>query len=111
VGSFSVSCKFREVSSGFKWAFFGVYGPNRSVERRLLWEELSRISSWWGVPWCVGGDFNIVIYPSERLGLDRISSDIGDFSKFIFVEFLLFHSCTWGFLLGLLSRRRQFGMQ
>ena len=111
VGSFSVSCKFREVFSDFKWAFFGVYSPIRSVERWLLWEELSGISSWWGVPWCVGGDFNIVRYPSKQLGLARISSDMRDFSEFIFVEFLLFHSCTWGFLLGLLLRRRQFGMR
>ena len=36
VGMFSISCKFWEVVSGFIWAFFGVYGPNRGEERRLL---------------------------------------------------------------------------
>ena len=50
----------------------------------MLWEELSGVSSWWGVPWCVGGDFNVVRYPSERLGSDRISSDMRDFLEFIF---------------------------
>ena len=85
VGSFSISCKFREVSSGFEWAFSSVYGPNRREERRLLWEELSGISSWWGVPWCVGGDFNVVRYPSERLGSDRITPDMREFSEFIFL--------------------------
>jgi hypothetical protein len=32
----------------------------------------------------VGGDFNIVRYPSERVGLDKISPDMRDFSDFIF---------------------------
>ena len=43
VGLFLVSCKFREVSSGFIWAFTGVYGPLRGANRRLFWEELSGI--------------------------------------------------------------------
>ena len=60
VGSHTVSCKFKEVSSGFEWAFSGIYGPHRSMERRLMWEELSGIHAWWSIPWCVGGDFNIV---------------------------------------------------
>lgn len=59
------------------------------VERRLLWEELSGVCSWWGVLWCVGGDFNIVCYPFERLGSNRISSDMRDFSEFIFFMGLL----------------------
>ena len=46
VGLFSVSCKFRGVSSGFIWGFSGVYGPNRGVERRLLWEELAGLNAW-----------------------------------------------------------------
>jgi hypothetical protein len=57
VGMFSVSCKFGEVSSGFLWTFSSVYGPNRRVDRHMLWEELSGVCSWWGIPWCVGGDF------------------------------------------------------
>jgi hypothetical protein len=36
VGFHSVSSKFREVSSGYKWAFSGVYGPNWGVDRRML---------------------------------------------------------------------------
>ena len=63
VGSHTVSCKFREVSSGFEWAFSSVYSPNRSVERWLLWEELSGIQAWWSVLWCVCADFNIVPTP------------------------------------------------
>ncbi|XP_026388999.1 uncharacterized protein LOC113283822 isoform X2 [Papaver somniferum] len=28
------------------------------VYRRHLWEELTAVSRDWGLPWCVGGDFN-----------------------------------------------------
>jgi exonuclease III len=84
VGMFSISCKFREVVSGFIWAFSGVYGSNRGEERRLLWEELGGLNAWWDLPWCVGGDFNTVHYPSERAGTTNISPGMNDFSDFIF---------------------------
>jgi hypothetical protein len=32
-----------------------------------MWEELAGVASWWGVPWVIGGDFNVVRFPSERL--------------------------------------------
>ena len=65
VGSFSVSCKFKNVVDHFVWAFTSVYGPNSDCDRQLLWEELAGIHSWWNVAWCIGGDFNAVRFPSE----------------------------------------------
>ena len=32
VGSFSVSCKFKNVVDHFVWAFTGVYGPNSDCD-------------------------------------------------------------------------------
>ena len=84
VGQFSVSCKFKEVSSGFEWGFSGVYGPQSNTARRLMWEELSGVNAWWDVPCCVGGDFNTVRYPTEKGGLDHFTSGMQDFSDFIF---------------------------
>jgi exonuclease III len=84
IGCFSISCRFREVASGFEWVFSGVYGPNRAVERRLMWDELAGIDTMWAVPWCVGGDFNLVRYPTERAGSSDLSSSMRDFSDFIF---------------------------
>ena len=63
VGRFSVSCKFKNVVDHFVWAFTGVYGPNSDRDRSFLWEELAGLRSWWDVPWCVGGDFNVVRFP------------------------------------------------
>ena len=43
IGSFSVSCRFRNVKNSFVWVFSGVYGPLTKDNRSLLWEELSII--------------------------------------------------------------------
>ena len=54
------------VEGGFQWAFSGVYGL---VERRFkeaFWEELGCIKGWWEGPWCLGGNFNKILSPSER---------------------------------------------
>jgi hypothetical protein len=45
-----------------------VYGPNDDGERRVLWNEMAGLMSWWDRPWCFGGDFNVVRFPSERSG-------------------------------------------
>ena len=82
-GRFSVSCKFKNVEDHFVWAFTSVYGPDSDRDRQLLWEELAGIHSWWNVPWCIGGDFNVVRFPSERLGANSFSSAMLDFSDFI----------------------------
>ena len=70
VGRFSVSCKFKNVEDQFEWAFTSIYGPNSAHDRRLLWEELAGIHSW-SMPWCLGGDFNVVQFPSERSEIGR----------------------------------------
>ena len=82
-GQFSISCRFRNVLDHFEWAFSGVYGPNVDAERGILWEELARVRSWWGVPWCIGGDFNVVRFPSEKLGEGRFTGAMRNFSNFI----------------------------
>jgi hypothetical protein len=61
-----VYCSFRDVEDGFTWAFVGVCGPNSDTVRSL-WEELAGLISWWVMPWCIGGDFNVTRFPSERL--------------------------------------------
>ena len=88
VGHYSVSCRFKNVGDNFEWAFTSVYGPNVDRERRLLWEELSGLHSWWNVPWCVLGDFN-VCFPTERLGTINFTQAMHDFLDFISVHGLL----------------------
>jgi hypothetical protein len=66
VGSFSVACSFRIVCEIFKWASEGVYAPDGDNDRKLLWDELVGLMSWWEFPWCIRGDFNIIRYLCER---------------------------------------------
>ena len=61
-----------------------MYGPNDDNDRQLLWDELVGIMNLWEVAWCIGGDFNAIRYPSERVGAARSSSPMGEFSSFIF---------------------------
>uniref|UniRef100_A0A2N9J6S4 Reverse transcriptase domain-containing protein n=1 Tax=Fagus sylvatica TaxID=28930 RepID=A0A2N9J6S4_FAGSY len=82
-GYFSLSCKFRTVASQFEWVYTWVYGPNIDRERGFFWDELSRIISWWEAPWCIGGDFNVVRFPSEKSGVTTFTASMHDFSDFI----------------------------
>ncbi|XP_059451141.1 uncharacterized protein LOC132181936 [Corylus avellana] len=83
VGLFTLACSFQNVEDRWVWAFGGVYGPNEEVERRALWDELAGLMRIWEVPWCLGGDFNIVRFPSERSNVSYYSSGMMDFSDFI----------------------------
>ena len=89
VGHFSVSCEFKNVGDQFEWAFTSVYGPNLNNRRRLMWEELTGLISWWDLPWCLGGDFNIIRFPSERLGAASFSKAMYRFSDFVSLHGLM----------------------
>ena len=82
-GYYSLSCKFMNVLDQVEWSFSGVYGPNLDRERGLLWEELAGLPSWWDVPCCIGGDFNVVRFPSEKSGLVSFNSAMHEFNDFI----------------------------
>ena len=73
VGQFSVSCRFRNVEDGFVWMFTGVYGPFSREERECLWEELGAIRGIWEDPWCLGGDFNIILFQREMSRQGRLT--------------------------------------
>ena len=58
MGHFSVSCKFKNVGEQFGWAFTVL-------------------------PWSLGGDFNIICFPSERLGAASFSRAMYGFFDFV----------------------------
>jgi hypothetical protein len=82
-GYYSLSCKFRKVIDQFEWSFTGVYGLNLDSKRGFLWEELVGLQSWWEVPWCIGGDFNVVCFLSEKTGMLSFNYAMHEFSDFI----------------------------
>ena len=54
-----------------------------------MWEELTRLISWWDLPWCLGGDFNIIRFPSEHLGAASFSRAMYGFSDFVSLHGLM----------------------
>ena len=76
--------------------FTGVYGPNIVRDRGLMWDELAGIHCWWDVPWCLGGDFNVVRFPSERVSASNFSPLMYEFSDFIFSNGLIDIPLTGG---------------
>ena len=83
VSYFSVSCRFWNVVDQHECAFLGVYGCHIDRVCQLMWTELGGIASWWDVPRCIRGDFNVIRFPSERLGAERFTTERHDFSEFI----------------------------
>uniref|UniRef100_A0A2N9H0K3 Reverse transcriptase domain-containing protein n=1 Tax=Fagus sylvatica TaxID=28930 RepID=A0A2N9H0K3_FAGSY len=55
----------------------------REVREVFFEEELSGLLSWWDAPCCIGGDFNVVQFPSEKLGLMSFNSTMHEFNDFI----------------------------
>lgn len=64
--------------------FSVVYSPNDDTCRTVLWNELAGVFSWWNLPWCIGGDFNVMRFPRERPGSGGSVRALDDFSYFIF---------------------------
>lgn len=40
--------------------------------------------NWWNLPWCIGGDFNEILFLSERYSEASFSLSMSEFSYFIF---------------------------
>ena len=82
-GQFTLSCRFKFIVEDSTWVFTGVYGPTVYGAREFLWDELGAIKGLWNDPWCIGGDFNITRFPSERSREGRITGSMRRFSQVI----------------------------
>ena len=80
-GLFSITCWFKNVEDGFQWAFTCVYGPVEMSNREMFWEELGSLKGLWEGPWCIGGDFNMVLSPNERNRAGRMSHPMRRFAE------------------------------
>ena len=82
-GLFSISCTFKSCEDGFIWMFTRVYGPTLRRNRESFWEKLGAIKGLWNGPWCVAGDFNVIISPEECSRGGNLNSNMRRFSKVI----------------------------
>lgn len=68
--------------NNFPGVLVNTYAPNVVVDRRELWEELMWLKANSCEPWCIGGDFNEIKSPSERVGCVRVDRGMSDFIEF-----------------------------
>ena len=60
IRTYVVCCKLKFLKDNFVWGVIGVYGPNDDILKFVLFDELKHFMSQWDIPWCSGGDFNVV---------------------------------------------------
>ena len=71
------------MEDGFVWTFTGVYGLFSREDREAFWEELGAIRGIWSDPWCIGGDFNVILSQRERSIQGRISGAMRRFAQVV----------------------------
>lgn len=83
VGEYSISCHFRNCDDELIWMFMRVYGPSLMRDREGLFVELGTINRLWDDPWCIGSDFNIIMFPRECSGVDRLKTTMTGFFEIL----------------------------
>lgn len=59
-----------------------IYAKCTKADRKALWESLEAMNNSINRPWCIGGDFNVIIHPEEKLGgLPHRNSKSFDFTE------------------------------
>ena len=77
------------VEDSFGWILIGVYSLHDAAHRITCWEDLEQVHKAWPQSWCVGGDWNVVSFPSERNGCHSLTVVMRSFLDFIATEGLV----------------------
>ncbi|KAL4187680.1 hypothetical protein AMTRI_Chr09g40190 [Amborella trichopoda] len=89
LGEFSVSLFLSHISDDLHWKVSAIYGPCSPALHPRLCSELDLVASLPHHIWCLGGDFNITRWSSERNSNSSISQGMNDFSDFMSRQELL----------------------
>eukprot|EP00268_Persea_americana_P015739 TRINITY_DN17396_c0_g2_i1.p1 TRINITY_DN17396_c0_g2~~TRINITY_DN17396_c0_g2_i1.p1 ORF type:complete len:145 (-),score=23.46 TRINITY_DN17396_c0_g2_i1:183-617(-) len=79
----SLAVKLKGVAGGLILAVSNVYGPNDDSQRSDFLKTIPDSKSLWSVPWCIGGDFNMVRFPYEKKGSRNLTYSTERFEDFI----------------------------
>lgn len=87
------------LSKGSSINFVNVYAPCNTVSRREVWKSLIWLKNQVaGEEWCIGDDFNTVLFKEERIGknVGRNGRDNADFFNFVKEMELIDLPCVGG---------------
>lgn len=73
----------RDEDIGQQWMVSTVYGSMENLRSKDFWDELNATRDRWNGAWCLGGDWNVVRFLSERLGCTQFAADMIEFSEWI----------------------------
>lgn len=85
---FSLSVKLRNKQEGFQWWLSCIYGPSLHSNKHDFWIDLNYLGNLIDGPWCVGRDFNEILFSSDKRGSTRMNAHSE-----------LFHNWVLGFSL------------
>ncbi|KAI0522548.1 hypothetical protein KFK09_004928 [Dendrobium nobile] len=84
IGNFPQVLHYNIESLNFQCVASFVYAASSRYSRRILWEQIDNFHSVCTLPWLVGGDFNTITNPAERVGGSHpIYQSIEDFNDMI----------------------------
>ncbi|RVW90497.1 hypothetical protein CK203_030989 [Vitis vinifera] len=72
---------YTRITSGIWLHHLSHHGPFSKGDRECLWEELGAIRGLWEEPWCLGGDFNVILSQRERNRQGRLTGAIRIFAQ------------------------------
>lgn len=69
-----LSCEIQLVQGGLSCFHSFVYGLNKGVERKVLWQDLCAVKRIVGAsPWLISGDFNVVKSVQEKWSRSKLN--------------------------------------
>lgn len=83
VGAFSISVHCGKINVLEDWVNCGINGSVIAGEVDEFLGELDNVKARWDLPWCIGGDFNLVRFTHKRERDNRRDSRMEKFGNFI----------------------------
>ena len=83
VGYCQMSVLFQDLENNADCVITAIYGPNLNQRRQEFWIELDTVRDRWNGAWCIGGDFNVIRFPEDKLGGCCMSHVMRSFSDWI----------------------------
>lgn len=63
-----IHVKVKVCSSNLNWILFAIYVSPKSEERKILWENLAKVSELYNLLWVMAGDFNEPLVDEDKFG-------------------------------------------